>query len=392
MHPKVYFAVEWEVYWGFVPAGEQDPLLAFAALLPPARSSGVLADPSGREACAIYQSVEEVLRQDPDVAEHPIWYEGKRWPGNVDPRRRWTLATNLRLHTTRLPGDGRSLHWCLLQIASPRLAVDQPNSYRAVDRAVRLLKTNFRLYLDHSTSLRVHIGHWGRDLPLSVTATKELGTLLLLAESRLDDLYRATLRYAVPEIPAGSYRLAKQHRSLRECSLLALQSHRDMRRWDRRLHDYDSWDNSQGNLLDLCLGLTCPLPGIAVDYNFAGLCATAWDRTSDEATTTLEFRGMEATFSPHTVVHWVKVCVRLVGWAIESGILAFRQVLGRLFEEPESYSVLQLLADIGCSADTVAHFKRKFRADMGCCARVLSPLGYIVPAQCWHPEHNEYAA
>lgn len=98
---------------------------------------------------------------------------------------------------------------------------------------------------------------------------------------------------------------------------------------------------------------------------------------------------MEGTLSPHTVIHWVKVCTRIVHWARVANVAEFGEVIRQLQAGTDVYSVLDLLGAIGCEAATVDHFREKMGNDhMRCCNHSSKEFFDVVPTRCHNAAHN----
>ncbi|KAL1840799.1 hypothetical protein VTK73DRAFT_3665 [Phialemonium thermophilum] len=128
-----------------------------------------------------------------------------------------------------------------------------------------------------------------------------------------------------------------------------------------------------------------------LSFNFLGLYGhyTHSRPAGRDPKPTVEFRGMEGTMDPDTVVHWTRACVQLVRFAIDSGPTAYRRVLQNLTRRPpDAYTVLDLLLDVGCDPDTTGrHFAEKMSGGhFRCCNHSAEAAGDFVPARC--PTHG----
>jgi hypothetical protein len=91
---------------------------------------------------------------------------------------------------------------------------------------------------------------------------------------------------------------------------------------------------------------------------------------------------MEGTSSPHTVVHWAKVCIRIVQWSRDVDPDSYERILTSLVARID-YGVLDLLRDLGCEEETLQHFDEKMRhGHYWCCNHSARHLGDFVPTSC----------
>lgn len=210
----------------------------------------------------------------------------------------WGVTTDLSVKGPRRI-NGNIYHWSPIEVFSPALVAEDA-AYKQVGRVVHVLTSKYRIHLNSTCGLHVHVGNGVRGY--SFTALRKLAAMLWVYESTISTIHdptRVNNDHCRPLYHSSS--LARRHgapanvtsRSKGLEAIIAIE--------DR---------------IELLTELCSPGRFEKLCYNFRGLYESAVD--GDSSKSTIEFREHAGSMKVRTIDNWTRFCVEFVQVAVTS--------------------------------------------------------------------------
>lgn len=240
----------------------------------------------------------------------------------------WHVTTD---GSIRVPGeDGtpgvKDYKWCRIEVISPVL-IFSPQAIRQVQKVCKLIHRKYRTLTNEWCGLHVHVGQGSDGLP--DYAIKNLAALIWTFEDRLDLLHPL---YRTNDAACNSL-----YNSAPLSTELNFETDKPLLVRDQLERILECKTGDQ--VIEL-VNDECPTYGFA--YNF-------WNLRSEFywcSKKTIEFRQHEGTLDAKRAENWMKVCVRLVEFALQSQPVWMEGFLRSVVDD-EKYTVEDMLLSIG---------------------------------------------
>lgn len=229
---------------------------------------------------------------------------------------KWTVATD----GTVAPDDV-SESWYAIELKTPVLDCAR-HSWEQVEMVVQLLVSNFRLYVNETCGLHVHVGNGNRGFDLRTL--KNFGSLIAVFERQLNSLHppdRLDTKYAKPvgmlfdpeASPMDKLVTINELDTLKELIIF-------FHCMDDECEDYDKY----------------------MAFNFLNL-----QETLDEPFRTIEFRQHQGTLDPKMITNWIMVACNLVRLSHTDGATLGDLVRKHIYNT--EYTIMDLFHDLDLS-------------------------------------------
>lgn len=221
---------------------------------------------------------------------------------------KWTVATD----GTVRPTNYSSKNWCAIELKTPALKFSRP-ALEQVDKVVKLLVSEFKLYTNENCGLHVHVGN--QNMGFTMPTLKPFCGLITAFEEQLNSLH--PLDRLENECAKPVRMVFREGAPTRE-KLGIIASLNDVDGIISQFHGDDDKYKAY-NFLNLNEGLENPLR-------------------------TIEFRQHRGTLGPDMIVNWAFLVCVLVSLSHSNG-----EPLGNLIEkhiDDTEYTVVDLLKDL----------------------------------------------
>lgn len=229
---------------------------------------------------------------------------------------KWTVATD----GTVAPED-ISESWYAVELKTPVLDCAR-HSWEQVEMAVQLLVSNFRLYVNETCGLHVHVGNGNKGFELRTL--KNFCSLIAVFERQLNSLHppdRLDNKYAKPVGMLFDLEASPMN----------------------KLQVIDELDTLKDLIFFFhCMGDDGEEYDKYMAFNFLNL-----QETLDKPFRTIEFRQHKGTLDPGTITSWIMVACNLVMLSDTEGAILGDLVRKHIYDT--EYSVMDLLHDLDLS-------------------------------------------
>jgi hypothetical protein len=187
----------------------------------------------------------------------------------------------------REPDGFREYDWYGIEINSPAFYFSE-DAVDAVKKVCKLLRNTYRINVNESTGMHVHVGHGCKII--DTPHLRALMALLFVFEPQLDMLHPSHRSDNGYSYPLDSHSILGKSKGLtRRQKLEALLA----------MHDREE-------ILEI---MRAPRPGPHLAYNIKPMCPGETKRT-------IEFRQHESTLEADRVAAWIRLCVGLVEYPL----------------------------------------------------------------------------
>lgn len=233
---------------------------------------------------------------------------------------KWTVATD----GTVAPVD-KSANWYAIELKTPVLDISR-QALKQVEKVVELLVSRFKLYVNESCGLHVHVGNEDRGFPLRTI--KNFCSLISIFEHQLDSLHSPD-RLKSPYAKATRTVYSSVATATDKLLLIdSLDSVDNVIAW---FHPINSDDESCGD------------GDKYMAFNFFNLHSSL-----PEPLRTIEYRQHRGTLDPELITNWIMVATNLVSMSHTDSKGFFRQLI-ELEKHNANYTVLDLFNDLRLS-------------------------------------------